>query len=149
MLFLSLSRFLEIFHSNTTNQLEFEKNAPKCPPFLWFLSLKDPQYFALHALVSGGCCSLKHSQKLENFVILKQNRAICEYFRCKFNKDDEIGVNLIKVMKTRFQFYRLNRPNCAWWKNFIWRAAMIDRASHWSNTKGDILQPPAIWFCTS
>ena len=47
------------------------KKVPKCPQFLWLLSLKDPQFFALHASVWGECCSLKHGQKLENFVFLK------------------------------------------------------------------------------
>ena len=107
----TLSKILEIFHSKTPNRLEFEKNLPKCPLFLWLLSLKDPLFFALHAHVWEECCSLKYGlQKLENFVFLKQNRAIWWIL---------LGANLIKVMKTKFQFYGLNRPNCTLWMNFI------------------------------
>ena len=47
-IFFTLSRILEIFHSKTPNRLEFEKKVPKCPQFLWRLSLKDPLFFALH-----------------------------------------------------------------------------------------------------
>ena len=101
LFFSTLSKILEIFHSKTPNRLEFEKKVTKCPQFLWLLSLKDPLFFALHAHVWEECCSLKHGlQTLENVVFLKQNRAI-------------------KVMKTKFQFYRLNRPNCTLWMNFI------------------------------
>ena len=110
-IFFTLSRFLEIFHSKTPNQLEFEKKVPKCPLFLWLSSLKDPLFFALHTHVCfRECCSLKHSQKLENFVFSKQNRAIWWILS---------GTNLIQVLKIKFQFYRLNWPNCALWMNFI------------------------------
>ena len=110
-IFSTRSKILEIFNSKTPNRLEFEKKVPKCPLFLWLLSLQDPLFFALHAHVWEECCSLKHSlQKLENFVFLKQNRAIWWIL---------LGTNLIKVMKTKFQFYRLNRPNCILWMNFI------------------------------
>ena len=99
--FSTLSKMLETVHSKTPNRLE--KRYPNAPYFYGFLSLKDPQIFALHASVWGECCSLKHGQKLENFVFLRQNRAIWWIL---------LGANLIKVMKTKFQFYRLNRPNC-------------------------------------
>ena len=104
------------------------KKVPKCPLFLWLLSLKDPQFFALHASVWEECCSLKHSQKLENFVFLRQNRAIWWIL---------LGANLIKVLKTKSQFYRLNRPNC------YGRTSLEGRDDTqviipWSNTEGDI-----------
>ena len=104
------------------------KKVPKCPLFLWLLSLKDPQFFALHASVWGKCCYLKHGQKLENFVFLRQNRAIWWIL---------LGANLIKVMKTKCQFYRLNRPNC------YGRTSLEGRDDTrviipWSNTEGDI-----------
>ena len=98
--FSTLSKILETVHSKTPNRLE---KGTQMPLFLWLLSLKDPQFFALHASVWGECCSLKHGQKLENFVFLRQNRGIWWIL---------LGANLIKVMKTKFQFYRLNRPNC-------------------------------------
>ena len=95
------------------------------PLFLWLLSLKDPQFFALHA---GECCSLKHGQKLENFELLRKNCAIWWIL---------LGANLIKVMKTKFQFYRLNRPNC------YGRTSLEGRDDTqviipWSNMEGDI-----------
>ena len=101
---------------------------PKCPLFLWLLSLKDPQFFALHASVWGECCSLKHGQKLENFVFLRQNGVIWWI---------PLGANLIKMMKTKFQFYRLNKPNC------YGRTSLEGRDDTqviipWSNTEGDI-----------
>ena len=78
--------------------------------FMAFVTERPLDIFALHARVWEECCSLKQGQKLENFVFLKQNRAICRIL---------LGANLIKVMKTNFQFYRLNRPNCTLWTNFI------------------------------
>ena len=103
------------------------KKVPKCPLFLiWLLSLKDPQFFALHASVWGECCSLKHGQKLENFVFLRQNRAIWWIL---------LGANLIKVMKTKFQFYRLNWPNCCGRTSLEGRDD-IQVIIHWSNMEG-------------
>ena len=105
-----------------------KKQVPKCPLFLWLLSLKDPQFFALHASVWGECCSLKHGQKLENFVFLRQNRAIWWIL---------LGANLIKVMKTKFQFYRLNRPNC-YGRTSLEGRDDTQAIIPWSNTEGDI-----------
>ena len=100
------------FHSKTPNRLEFEKNVPKCPLFLWLLSLKDPLFFALHAHVLGGCCSLKYGHKLENFVFLKQNRVIwCILLGLLgVNIGDENKISVLQVQRTQ----------CALWKNFIW-----------------------------
>ena len=99
-----VSRILEIFHSKTPNRLEFEKKVPKCRLFCYgFCHWKTPYFFALHTHVWGECC-LKHGQKLENFEFSKQNRAIWGILS---------GANLIKVIKIKFHFYRLNRPNCA------------------------------------
>ena len=84
---------------------------PNAPYFYGFCHWKTPYFLScMHMFVSGECCSLKHSQKLENFVFSKQNRAIWQILS---------GANLIKVLKIKFQFYRLNRPNCALWMNFI------------------------------
>ena len=47
-IFVTLSRILEIFHSKTPNELEFEKKGTQMPPILlWLLSLKDPLFFCL------------------------------------------------------------------------------------------------------
>ena len=117
------------------------KKVPKCPLFLWLLSLKDPQFFALHASVWGECYSLKHGQKLENVVFLRQN---CEIWWIL------LGANLIKVMKTKFQFYRLNRPNCYGRTSLEGRDdIMIHRSSYPGHRRGYILQPSSVWFCTS
>ena len=106
-IFVTLSRILEIFHSKTPNELEFEKKVPKCHLFVYgFCHWKTPYFLAyILMFVWGECyCSLKHGQKLEIFLFSKQNRAIWWILSC---------ANLIKVMKIKFQFYRLNRPNCA------------------------------------
>ena len=101
----SVQNFLEIFHSKTPNRLEFEKKVPKCRLFCYgFCHWKTPYFLpCIHMFVWGECC-LKHGQKLENFVFSKQNRAIWGILSV---------ANLIKVMKIKFHFYRLNRPNCA------------------------------------
>ena len=54
-------------------------------------------------------------------------------------------------MKTKFQFYRLDRPNCALWINFIWGQGwytghIIPLVKH---GRGYIQQSSSIWFCTS
>ena len=45
-----------------------------------------------------------------------------------------LGANLIKVMRTKFRFCRLNRPNWALWKKFI----NDTQATPWSNTQVDV-----------
>ena len=138
--FSTLSKILETVHSKTPNRLE--KKVPKYPLFLWLLSLKDPQFFALHASVWGECYSLKHGQKLENFVFLRQNRAIWRIL---------LGANLIKVLKTKSQFYRLNRPGCDGRTSLEGQGWYTQVIIPWSNTEGDIypIQPSSVWFCTS
>ena len=137
-----VSRILEIFHSKTPNRLEFEKKVPKCHLFCsGFCHWKTPYFFAF--IVWGECC-LKHGQKLENFVFSKQNRAIflpCIHMfvwgecclkhgqkleNVVFSKQNRAiwgilsGANLIKVMKIKFHFYRLDRPNCAFTALYGW-----------------------------
>ena len=110
-IFFTLSRILEIFHSKTPNRLEFEESYPNTPYFYGFCHWKTPYFLpCIHKFVSGECCSLKYSQKIENCVFSKQNRAIWWILS---------GANLIKVLKIKFQFYRHTRPNCALWMNFI------------------------------
>ena len=137
-IFVTLSRILEIFHSKTPNELEFEKKVPKCRLFFMaFVTERPPFLPCIHMLVWGECCSLKHGQKLENCVFSKQNRAIWWILS---------GANLIKVMKIKFQFYRLNRPNCALhgWSSLEGRddiQVIIHLVKHGS---GYILQTPSI-----
>ena len=118
--FFKLSRILQIFHSKTPNRLEFEKKLPKCLLLSWLLLLKGP-YFCLACTCLRGMLILKHSQKLENFnfswnrighsrIVNNRSCNLVNTFRY---------ANLMKVMKTKFQFYKLNRPDCALWINFI------------------------------
>ena len=128
-IFFTLSRILEIFHSKTPNRLEFEKKVPKCPLFLWLLPLKDPLFLpCIHMFVSGECCSLKHSQKLENFAFLKQNRAIWRILS---------GANLIKGAEKKMSVLQAQPTQLCIMDEFHWRAQMIYRLlSLLSNTEG-------------
>ena len=128
----TLSRIMEIFHSKTPNQLEFEKKVPKCPQFLWRLSLKDP----LNMVCLRGMLLTQTQSEAGKVCILETESCnLVNTFRCKFNKGDE----------NKFQFYRLNRPNCALWMNFIggqgWYRLLSPLVEH---GRGYILQPPSI-----
>ena len=78
------------------------KRYPNAAYFVMAFVTERPPIFlpCIHMFVWGECC-LKHGQKLENFVFSKQNQAIWGILS---------GANLIKW---KFHFYRLNRPNCA------------------------------------
>ena len=88
---------------------------------------KTSYFFTLHVRVLGGCCSLKHGQDLENFVFVKQNRAIWWIL---------FGANLIKVMK--ISVLQAQPTRLCIIEELHWRAGMIHRPSPWSNTEGDI-----------
>ena len=77
-IFFTLSRILEIFHSKTPNRLEFEKKVPKCPLFLWLLSLKDPLFFALytHGLFEG---NVAPSNMVRNWKMLYSRNRIVQF----------------------------------------------------------------------
>ena len=111
--FFTLTRILEIFLSKTPNRLEFEKKVPKCPLVLWLLWLKDPLLFALHehGLFEG---NVAPSNTVRSWKILYSRNRIVQFAWWILS-----GANLIKVMKKKNQFYRLNRPNWALWMNFI------------------------------
>ena len=81
------------------------KRYPNAAYFVMAFVTERPPIFlpCIHMFVWGECC-LKQGHKLENVVFSKQNRAIWGILS---------GANLIKVMKIKFHFYRLNRPNCA------------------------------------
>ena len=137
--FHTLSRILEIFHSKTPIRLEFEKKVPKCPLFLRLLSLKDPLFFALHThdLFEGNVAPSNTVRSWKILYSRNQNGAIWWILS---------GANLIKVMKIKFQFYRLNWPNCALWMNFIGGQGWHTGYYHPSikHGRGYILQPPSI-----
>ena len=112
VLFLShCPEFWEFFTQRPLIGWNLRKRYPNVPYFYAFVTERPPIFCLAYTwFVWGECCSLKHGQKLENFVFSKQNRAIWWILS---------GPNLIEVMKIKFQFYRLNRPNCALWMNFI------------------------------
>ena len=103
--------FWKFFSQRPLISWNLRKRYSNVPIFMAFVTERPPIFCLAYTwFVWGECCSLKHGQKLENFVFSKQNRAIWWILS---------GANLIKVMKIKFQFYRLNRPNCALWMNFI------------------------------
>ena len=79
-IFFTLSSILEIFHSKTPNPLEFEKKVPKCPQFLWCLSLKDP----LNMVCLRGMLLTQTQSEAGKFCIL-ENRIVQfgEYFQAQ------------------------------------------------------------------
>ena len=88
------------------------KRYQNVPYFLWLLSLKDPLFFAshIHGLFRG---NVAPSNTARSWKILYSRNRIVQF------GEIFLGANLIKAMKIKFQFYRLNRPNCALWMNFI------------------------------
>ena len=69
-----------------------------------FVTERHPIFLPCIHMFVWGECYLKHGHKLENFVFSKQDWAIWGILS---------GANLIKVMKIKFHFYKLNQPNCA------------------------------------
>ena len=109
------------------------------PPIFMAFVTERPQFFALHASVWGEWCSLKHGQKLENFVFLRQNRAIWWILLgAKFNKGDENKISVLQAQPTQLL-----------WKNFIggrgWYTGHHILVKY---GRGYILQPSSVWFCT-
>ena len=106
-------------------QIDWKKGT-QMPPILWLLSLKDPQFFLPCMQVFEG--NVAPSNTVRSWKILYSWDRIWWIL---------LGANLIKVMKTKFQFYRLNRPNCNG------RTSLEGRDDTqviipWSNTEGDI-----------
>ena len=123
-IFFTLSRISEIFHSKTPNRLEFEKKVPKCPLFLWLLSLKDsldPLFFALHThgLFEGNVAPLNTVRtEAGKFCILETESCnLVNTFRCKFNKGDENKISVLQAQPTQLCIM----------DEFQWRAGMIYR----------------------
>ena len=115
------------------------KRYPNAAYFVMAFVTERPPIFlpCIHMFVWGECC-LKHGQKLENFVFSKQNRAIWGIGLLS-------GANLIKVMKIKFHFYRLDDPIVHYMDEFHWRAGMIQATIHlFKHGRGYILQTPSI-----
>ena len=89
--------------------------------------------FACTCLFEGNVAPSNTSQNLENSVFSKQNRAIWW-----------ILSGAIKVMKIKFQFYRLNQPNCALWMNFNGGQGWYTGHYPPGQTHKGILQPDSI-----
>ena len=115
-------------------QIGWKKRYPNAPYFqiYGFCHWKTPNIFPCMQVFEGNVAPSNtvrsRGQKLGNFVFLRQNRAIWWIL---------LGANLIKVLKTKSQFYRLNRPNC------YGRTSLEGRDDTqviipWSNTEGDI-----------
>ena len=113
--FFTLSRILEIFQLKTPNRLK-----PKCPLFLWLLSLKVPLFSALHAHVClRGCCSGPQTRsEAGKFCILETESCnLVSTFKCKFNKGDENKISVLLAQPTQLCIM----------DEFHWRAGMIHR----------------------
>ena len=94
------TEFWKFFTQRPLIGWNLRKRYPNAPYFHGFCHWKTPIF-----CLACTCCLmgmlLPQTQKLENFVFSKQNRAIWWILS---------GANLIKVMKIKVQFYRLNRP---------------------------------------
>ena len=135
--FFTSSKILEMFHSKTSNGLEFEKKVPKCPLFLWLLSLKYPLYFCLACTWLREMLLCQTQSEFRKFCILEtESWNLVNTFRYKSNK----GV------KTKFQFYRLNWPIIHYgWNSLEGRDRPSTPPPHWSNTEEDMY--PTITLC--
>ena len=86
------------------------KKVPKCPLFLKLLSLKDPQFFALHAShgLRGMLLPQTRSEAGKFCILETESCNLVNTFRCKFNKGDEDKISVLQV-----------QPTQSLWKNFI------------------------------
>ena len=108
-------------------QIGWKKGTQNAPIFMAFVTERPP-IFCLACKCLRGMLLPQTRSEAGNFVFLRQNRAIWWIL---------LSANLIKVMKTKFQFYRLNRPNC------YGRTSLEGRDDTqviipWSNMEGDI-----------
>ena len=88
------------------------KKVPKCPLFLWLLSLKDPQFFALACKCLRGMLLPQTRSEAGKFCILETESCnLVNTFRWKFNKGDENKISVLQAQPTQL---------LSWlWKNFI------------------------------
>ena len=107
-----VSRILEIFHSKTPNQLEFEKKVPKCRLFCYgFCHWKTPYFFALHTHVCLRGMLPQTRSEAGKFCSLETEWSnLGNTFRCKFNKGDENKISFLPAQPTQL---------CIIWMNFI------------------------------
>ena len=104
-------KFWIFFYSKTPNRLEFEK---KVPNDTLYCHWKTPYFLpCMHVFEAWGEINVAPSNTVRSWKILYSWNRIVQF------GEYSLGANLIKVMKTKFQFYRLKRPNCALWMNFI------------------------------
>ena len=130
------SKFWKLF--TQTPQIGWKKGTQMPPIFMAFVT-ERPQIFCLACKCLRGMLLPQTWSEAGKFCILETES--CNLV------NTFIGANLIKVMKTKFQFYRLNRSNC---NNFIggqgWYTGHHILVKH---GRGYILQPSSVWFCTS
>ena len=110
--------FWKFFTQRPLISWNLRKRYPNAPYFYGFRHWKTPCFLPwIHMFVSGECCSLKHSQKLENFVFSKQNRAIWWILEYKFNIGAENKISVLQAQPTQLCIM----------DEFHWRAGMIYR----------------------
>ena len=82
-----------------------------CPYFYGFCHWRTPISCLACTYLRGMLLPQTRSAEAGKFCILEtESYNLVNTLRCKLN---------FKVMKTKFQFYRLNRPICTLWMNFI------------------------------
>ena len=106
------------------------KKGTQMPPIFMTFVTERPPIFCLACKCLRGMLLPQTRSEAGKFCILENHAIWWILLAC-------LGANLIKVMKTKLQFYRLNRPNC------YGRTSLEGRDDTqviipWSNTEGDI-----------
>ena len=123
--FSTLSKILETVYSKTPNRLE---KGTQMPPIFMAFVTERPPICCLACKCLRGMLLPQTRSEAGKFCILETELCnLVNTFRFKFNKGDE----------NKFQFYRLNRPNC------YGRTSLEGRDDTqviipWSNMEGDI-----------
>ena len=85
----------------------WEKTYPNAPIFMAFVTERPPLFCLACTCMKGMLLPQTWSEARKSCILETESCNLVNTFRC------------IKGIKTKFQFYRLNRPNCALWLNFI------------------------------
>ena len=84
------------------------KKVPKCPLFLWFLSLKNPNFLPCMQVFEGNVAPQTRSEPGKFCILETESCNLVNTFRCKFNKGDENKISVLQAQPTQLL-----------WKNFI------------------------------
>ena len=103
--------FWKFFSERPLIGWNLRKRYPNVPYFYGFCDWNTPYFLpCIHMVCLRGMLLPQTRSEAGKFCILETESCnLVNTFRCKFNKGDE----------NKIQFYRLNRPNCALWMNFI------------------------------